>query len=404
MTLLDFIHENFPHSVMMNLEDEGNRFGLPYPYTVPSPGDIFDCMFYWDTHFTNVGLIADGQIQQAIYNTDNIRHMIQRFGYMPNSSKSHHLGQSQPPVYYRMVSDIFDVTGDIQWLESHYDTIAREYDFWMNSRLSPNGLNHYGNASRVYSEDEIHKRFAYAKSRFSGFDSDDFDEMKSAVRTVAVLCESGWDCCYRFEMKGFEYNPVDLNALLYGLETTMSKFSLILNRGEESHWQMRATIRESKMDQWLFSKELGFYLDWNFVEMHHSPVVSVASLFPLYVGLLHNSESILKILKEQMLLPYGVACTVKPKHGLTLQWEYPKIWAPLQYIAYCACIAGNQPDLARDIAKRYCDLLEKNFAHTGNLWEKYNGITGTVDNAEYNAPPMLGWTAGSYLFFKNTQN
>ena len=97
MTVLDFIHKHFPDSIMETKEDTDNRFGLPFPYTVPSPGDVFDCMFYWDTHFTNVGLIAAGNIRQAIYNTDNMQSMIQRLGYMPNSTKFHHLGQSQPP-------------------------------------------------------------------------------------------------------------------------------------------------------------------------------------------------------------------------------------------------------------------------------------------------------------------
>ena len=117
MTVLEFIDNNFPLSVLDNKEDLENRFGLPFPYTVPSPGDIFDCMFYWDTHFTNVGLIPSGRMQQAIYNTDNIRHMIQRFGYMPNGTKRHFLEKSQPPVYYRMVKDIFAVTKDTAWLE-----------------------------------------------------------------------------------------------------------------------------------------------------------------------------------------------------------------------------------------------------------------------------------------------
>ena len=401
MTLLEYIRTNLPDSIMTTEQDEDNRFGLPYPYTVPSPGDIFDCMFYWDTHFANVGLLADGQIQQAVYNTDNIRHLIQRFGYMPNSSKRHHLGQSQPPLYYRMVSDIFDITGNTKWLESHYDTISKEYDFWMTKRITPNGLNHYGNAERAYQEEEIRTKFQYAKSRFVGLDSQNLDEMKAAVRTVAVLCESGWDCCYRFEMSGFDYNPVDLNALLYGLETSMSRFSRILNRREDNLWCDRAAQRKERMDRYLWSNDLGFYTDWNFVSHSHSPVVSCASLFPLYVGLDHDPKSIIAILKNDMMLPFGVTGTVKTDHPYTLQWEYPNVWAPLQYVAYQACLRAGENDLARDIAARYCNLLENSYAETGGLWEKYNGFTGQVNNAEYASPPMLGWTAGAYLFFSH---
>lgn len=399
MTVLEFIHKYFPDSIMETKEDTDNRFGLPYPYTVPSPGDVFDCMFYWDTHFTNVGLIAAGNIRQAIYNTDNMQSMIQRLGYMPNSTKFHHLGQSQPPFYYRMVSDIFDVTGDVQWLEKHYDTIAAEYDFWMTERLAPNGLNYYGKPLPELTKEAFDTRYRYGISRFQGYHTDDDAEKLALINTVATLCESGWDCCYRFGMNGKDYNPVDLNALLYGLETAMSRFSGILNRGEEQLWQQRSSDRKEKMDRYLFCEEKGFYLDWNFVTEQYSSCVSVASLFPLYLGLNHNPEPVMKALESEMLLPYGVAGTVKPDHGFQLQWEYPNIWAPLQYVAYMACMNSGYDSLAEEISQRYIRLLEENFAKTGNLWEKYDGLTGEVVNAEYNAPPMMGWTAGIYLFF-----
>lgn len=401
MTVLEYINLCFPESIQENTEDEGNRFGLPYPYTVPSPGDVFDCMFYWDTHFTNVGLIASGNIRQAIFNTDNIRHMINRFGYMPNSTKAHHLGQSQPPFYYRMVSDIFEVTGDKKWLDGHYDTIAREYEFWMTNRLAPNGLNFYGRYEAAYDAEELQRRFSYCKSRFSGFDTEDIDLKTSAVNTVRTLCESGWDCCYRFEMDGHAYNPVDLNALLYGLETQMASFSKILGRGEDDTWNCRAQLRKEKMDKWLFSKEKGFYLDWNYVAEKHSPVVSVASLFPLYLGLQHDPRPLMSVVEKELLLPYGITCTTVPEHPYQLQWEHPNIWAPLQYVGFWACRNGGREDLAAEISQRYRKLLEDNFIKTGKLWEKYNGVTGEVVNAEYIAPPMMGWTAGVYLAFMN---
>lgn len=395
MTVLEFIDKNFPLSVLENKEDLENRFGLPFPYTVPSPGDIFDCMFYWDTHFTNVGLIKSGKIQQAIYNTDNIRHMIQRFGYMPNGTKRHFLEKSQPPVYYRMVWDIYDVTKDDLWLDSHYDSIAKEYDYWMTHRLAPNGLNYYGN-TKISTSQEADGLYEYWKTRIPGLDA---VSKTQAVNVGSTMGESGWDCCYRFELQGPYYNPVDLNTLLYGLETAMARFSNILGKGEEFLWDERAASRKEKMDMWLFSKEKGFYLDWDYQNQRHSPVVSVASLFPLYLGLAHDPDAVMEVLQNDLLLPFGVTCTAKSGYNYDMQWEYPNVWAPLQYVAYMACRNAGKPDLADEIAKRYKNLLEQNFSKTGKLWEKYNGITGEVVNVEYNAPPMMGWTAGVYLAF-----
>ena len=140
-------------------------------------------------------------------------------------------------------------------------------------------------------------------------------------------------------------------------------------------------------------------MDWNYVENRHSPVVSVASLYPLYLGLDHDPETIMAVLEKDLLLPYGVTCTVKSDVNFDMQWEYPNIWAPLQYVAYMACKNAGREDLAQTISNRYKTLLEANFARTGKLWEKYDGNTGEVVNAEYSAPPMMGWTAGVYLAF-----
>ncbi len=402
MTLQQFVDENLPKSVKVGQEDKGDRMGLPYPYTVPSPGDVFNCMFYWDTHFTNVGLLAKGDIQQAIYNIDNIASMIQRFGYMPNSTNVVHIGQSQPPFYYRMVWDIFEITGDKDWLSKHYDAVAMEYSFWMQNRLAPNGLNFYGR-KRTYTPEALEEGYAYCGSRFAGLKTDDPILKHKMADTVNTLCESGWDCCYRFEMDGLSYNPVDLNALLYGLETAMAQFGAILGRAEEQLWNTRAAKRKERMDQFLFSEEKGFYLDWNFQTESHSPVISAASLVSLYVGLEHPADSLMQIVHNQLLLPYGVSATVKQERGFTLQWEYPNIWAPVQYIAFCTCVNAGFTALAEEIARRYILLLESNYDTTHNLWEKYDGFTGRVVNAEYDAPPMLGWTAGVYLALKQKQ-
>jgi alpha,alpha-trehalase len=44
--------------------------------------------------------------------------------------------------------------------------------------------------------------------------------------------------------------------------------------------------------------------------------------------------------------------------------------------------------------------VERCFAQTGHLWEKYNMLDGSVNvQNEYDMPPMLGWTFGVYETF-----
>ena len=53
---------------------------------------------------------------------------------------------------------------------------------------------------------------------------------------------------------------------------------------------------------------------------------------------------------------------------------------------------------ARRIAGKFRRTVEKTFADTGLLWEKYDVRTGGVSvSKEYATPSMLGWTAGVYV-------
>ena len=54
---------------------------------------------------------------------------------------------------------------------------------------------------------------------------------------------------------------------------------------------------------------------------------------------------------------------------------------------------------ARRIAEKYIAVADKNFTETGNLWEKYDTVTGGVSvTKEYKTPKMMGWSAGVYMF------
>lgn len=87
-----------------------------------------------------------------------------------------------------------------------------------------------------------------------------------------------------------------------------------------------------------------------------------------------------------------------------MQWDYPNVWAPLQYIAYGAAVNGGDTALANDIRTTYVKLIEMNFEKTENFWEKYNGVTGEIACNEYEAPKMMGWTYGVYTYFKSLES
>ena len=63
-------------------------------------------MYYWDTYFTNVGLISEGRVELAKSNVDNMLWMVEKYGFMPNGNRNYYLNRSQPPFLWRAVKHI----------------------------------------------------------------------------------------------------------------------------------------------------------------------------------------------------------------------------------------------------------------------------------------------------------
>lgn len=396
--LKKYIDENIEKTTRFNTEDTERRIGLPYVYTVPCADGAFQDLYYWDTYFTNVGLIQKGRIDLAKSNVDNMCYLVNRFGFMPNGSRWEYLSRSQPPFLSQMTRDVFEVTGDKEWLAEKYVSLEKEYEFWQSKKVTPTGLNGYINYE--VHEPAIEGACQYFKKR-TGYEPEGeiTREVQEEVFFATLsVCESGWDCTSRFLEDGHHYDAVDLNSLLYGMEGNMQHFSEVLANGQEDIWKKRKEVRSEKMKS-LWSEERELFLDYNFRTGKFSDYASVASLFPLFVGIAtkEQAEKSLKLFDSMELL-YGIACG-EPNPAWKCQWDYPNVWAPLQYVTYQALKNYGYEAESRRVAEKYVSLVESNFAETGNLWEKYNGLTGKVASDEYEAPPMMGWTSGVYIFF-----
>lgn len=214
-----------------------------------------------------------------------------------------------------------------------------------------------------------------------------------AGRDYVAEAESGWDFNPRFNGYCTQFNPVDLNSLLYRYETLLASFTEKLNKGAMV-WKMRALARVKRM-RVMEDPETGVMYDYNYVTNCRSEVISAASFWPYWVGIKMEPTGI-DILLEALELPYGITVTV-PTAG-NYQWGYGKAWAPLADVVIMALDSLGLKEDAMRVAHKYVDLIANCFAKTGALWEKYDAMTGEVVEAcEYETPQMMGWTAGAYL-------
>ena len=390
-----YIKENTQSCVRENRFDDGTLLGIPYPYIVPS-AEAFHELYYWDTYFTNLWLLKDIPVL-AKHNIDNMLYLVNKYGFMPNGTRTFYLNRSQPPFLSEAVKDVYEHYRDTVWLCGAYLTLEKEYEFWMENRCSFIGLNCY--APNVSQEDV--DKFA---EEFNQRVGDVLDAPKEQIAAHYLSsCESGWDINPRWDFEGQNFAQVDLNSLLFGMENNMAYFSELLGRfNDTAKWKYRAGKRLELMNKYMLTDD-NLFLDYNFKNGRKSSVFSVASFFPLYakVATVEQAEAAVKNL-PRLEAEYGIVTCEKENRDIAYQWDYPNGWACLQYIVISGLAHYGYLTESLRIAEKFVNLVEAVFEQTGHLWEKYNVVEGNINvNNEYKMPTMLGWSAGVYLSIKD---
>lgn len=392
--LLSFIRESWPRCVVRDQNGSGFAgIDLPYPYTPPSiPGEgHFSFFFYWDTYFTNLGLLADGYSEQAKNNILNICWLIRKYGFMPN-----HVGlenRSQPPLLALMVDAYLNVTGDTSLLSEGVEALQIEHHFWNTHRKAVKGLNRYGfqetPTGLVAFYDQVADRI--------GLPSDAIPSDKALLGGhLMAEAESGWDFTTRFEGRCADFVPVDLNVFLYLQEVLLARFLQRLGETSSDRWINQANQRKTSILEILWCEESGSFRDYDFIHDRHSAVDAASGFMPLFAGIAPpemaaRQRCVLPLLRGQ----HGVACTTPTNHTPGCQWAFPNVWPPVVYFTARALEQVGHSAEASRLAETFLNTQVRLFMETGLLWEKYDARTGAISASEYQAAPMLGWTAGT---------
>lgn len=395
--LQKYIKENIKKCIRHNRLDSGTLIGLPYPYTVPCVSGTFQEMYYWDTYFTNKGLIISGEVYQAKNNVDNMCYLLNKYGFVPNGNRVGYLRNSQPPFLSLMIYDIYEVIKDKKWLKHAYSALCMEHKFWTKKRMTSIGLNRYDGKNSNYEKDSDVAEYMCGRI---GFRPDGTDE--ELARSMLSSGESGWDLNPRMTYNTYKFAPIDLNSLMYAMEKNLSYFASELNMEDDAlKWKELAVSRAELCRKYLCKNNV-FY-DYNVEEKEICSLASVACFYPMYCNMANSDEAentrkLLLALETE----YGVLTCEKNSVEGMYQWDYPNGWAPMQLIVVMGLLNYGYEDDAKRIAKKFVDLIERTFLETGDLWEKYNVVSGNTDVAsEYETPKMLGWTFGVYSVLKN---
>lgn len=379
-----------------NEPDDGYK--LPYPFVPPCISGDFHVLFYWDTFYTNRGMLADGFKEFAKWNVDNLIYALNKLGFVPNAYSENLIKwTSQPPYLHFMVKDIYLAFQDEEWLKGAYFALKKEYGFWMKERIAPNGLNRH--LHNPLSRDDLDDYYHYVATERLGLSLDMSKERRAQLgENYCADAEAGLDFSPRFQDKGASINPVDLNANLYGLELDLSALAQKFEPSEAKDYLASANSRKAKMDSLMLGED-GVYYDYDFSSgrIFRSDYCFTGQFMPFITGLSKNKDAARKIL-SRLEYPFGIVSTQKDeKEAIPYQASYPYSWPYDNYLAYWGLSSLGLKEEARRVGEAWVKNLAYTFKATGKLWETYDPLKGgRAEKKEYPANEMMGWTAGTF--------
>jgi alpha,alpha-trehalase len=362
------------------------------------PGGRFRELYYWDSYFTMLGLQADGRQDLIESMVAAFTDLVERYGHVPNGTRSYYLSRSQPPFLYLMMG--LSRETDPKALARRLAALQREYAYFTTPERSarlPDGavLQHYWDA-RTTPRDESWREdveTAKASGRPAG----------EVYRDLRAGAESGWDYSSRWLGDGrtlatidtTKILPADLNSLLWGMERAIAEGAAKAGDAATARdFADQAERRRAAIDRWLWSEGEGRYGDYDLTARRLRGGVSAATAYPLFVGLTTGSRAarVATTIERSLLAPGGLRSTAVDTGQ---QWDKPNGWAPLQWIAVAGLDRTGNGRLADAVASRFLATVQREYAASGKLVEKYDvEAVRPGGGGEYPLQDGFGWTNG----------
>ncbi len=379
-----------------------NSSALPLAHWHVVPGGRFRELYYWDSFFTMLGLVRDGESRLAAGIVNTMTDLIEGHGHVPNGSRTYYLGRSQPPLFHMMVALLDDQNPEVA--QRRLAAMKREHAWWMDGEagLAPGAASHH--VARLADGSVLNR---YWDPRDTPRDESWREDVETALgigriashvyRDLRAGAESGWDFSSRWldgtdlaSIRTTAIAPVDLNAFLFGLETAIAAGG----DADAAHYAERAALRRDAIHRHLWNEAEGHFADYDLELRAIRPCASAAALAPLLAGLAtrHQADATARFVQDRFLAPGGLRTTLIDSGQ---QWDSPNGWAPLQWIAVAGLRRYGHDALAREIATRWISTVDATYATTGLLYEKYDVEAATIGHGGEYAPQVgFGWTNG----------
>ncbi len=393
---------------------------IPLPQEYVVPGGRFREIYYWDSYFTMLGLVASGRTDLVRHMLDNFAYLIATVGHIPNGNRTYYLSRSQPPFFAVMVGLYATATDTTQALR-YLDALEAEHAFWMDGVERLASREAYRRIVRLRDGSVLNRYWddrAPPDPRPESFRPDyqlgqtlPEARREALYRNLRATAESGWDFSSRWmrdpkDLRTLETTdliPVDLNSLLYYAERVIAALRAFRGRpgdGEVARRFLRAAAeRRRALLTAAYDSAAGFFYDvrWRTGErVTDRPTLAAAA--PLYFGLAtpEQGRAVAARLARDFLKPGGFVTTPIASGQ---QWDAPNGWPPLEWLAIEAVRRYGRADLADAARDRWLAVNRRTYRATGKMMEKYDvvDLSRRAGGGEYPTQDGFGWTNGVAL-------
>src|ERR1700733_11462926 len=255
-----------------------SALALPKPYVVP--GGRFRELYYWDSYFTLLGLAQSGRQDLVQDMIDAFGWLIDRYGHVPNGTRSYYLGRSQPPFFFEMVA-VSQLDRAAAWAR-YLPELRREYAYWMAGAATLQVPGAYRRVVRLPDGAVLNRYWDDVDQPRDESWREDVDlarrsgrEPQQLYRDIRAAAESGWDFSARWlrdpqslaSIETTRIIPVGLNSLLYGLEQAIRAGC---ERAQQPscalQFARRAAARHRAIDRYLWDAQRGYYADYRWTD------------------------------------------------------------------------------------------------------------------------------------------
>jgi len=343
----------------------------------------------------------------------NFANLMDTYGHAPNGTRTYYLSRSQPPFFFEMIG-LLSPSDPAAAFARYLPELKTEYAYWMEgaSELKAGGAHRHAVAledgsilNRFWDDSDAPRDEAYREDV----------ELAAATprppqeiyRDIRAGAESGWDFSSRWfadartmaSIDTTEIIPVDLNAVMFGLENAIrAGCEWDGDHDCAEDFAKRAAARRAAIDRYLWDPSRGAYLDYRWTKKQPIDHITAASLYPLFTRVASEAQaaSVAKAVEAELLQPGGIVATTLDTGQ---QWDWPNGWAPLQWIAVAGLTSYGLNGLAETIACRWMVNVSRVYRSTGKLVEKYDVIATNQagGGGEYPTQDGFGWTNGVML-------